>query len=85
MQYRDFFPGGSRERIIFLKILSLYMVWFNCSTESSFLVFVCYESNAIQRLFSLLLKWRKIFFKFRVPYGFGQMQHTELFSAFCMF
>ena len=56
MQYRDFFPGCSRERIIFLKIVSLYMIWFNCSTESSFLVFVCYESNAILRLFSLFLK-----------------------------
>ena len=56
MQYRDFFPGGSRERIIFFKILTLYMIWFNCSTESSFLLFVCYESNAIKRLFSLFLK-----------------------------
>ena len=55
MQYRDWFPGFSHKRLIFFLNLSFCMVCFKCSTESSFLLFVCFESNAIQRLFSWFL------------------------------
>ena len=54
MQYRDFFAGFSHARIYIFLVFSLFMVWFKCSTESSFLLFVWSESNAIQRLFSWL-------------------------------
>ena len=64
----------------------LCMVWVKCRTESSFLVFVCFESNAIQRLFSWFLSPKDNFIlNFKSMYGLGPMQHREFFSGFCMF
>ena len=55
MQYRDFFPGFSHEKICFFYILRVCMVWLKCRTESSFLLFVCFESNKMARLISWFL------------------------------
>ena len=50
-----------------------------------FLVFVCFEANAIQKLFPSILLWKKKIFKVKVFYGLVEMQHREFFSGFGMF
>ena len=46
------------------------MVWVKCSTESSFLVFVCFESKTAHEVLFFFL------------YLFSQMQYRDCFPGF---
>ena len=70
MQFRDCFPCFSHETICFFPILRVCMVWFKCRTENSFLLFVCFESNAAHEVLFFFL------------YLLSEMQYRDCFPGF---